>query len=134
MTRVLLVDDDPDVLDIYGTALGAAGFEVLCAHESEEAFALAVREPVDVAILDVVMRTPDEGFVLARRLHRDPRTARIPLVMLSSINAVNAAKGFDFRYSDRDRDPEWLPVARFLDKPVKTSRLITLVRELARSA
>jgi CheY-like chemotaxis protein len=132
MPRVLLVDDDRDLLEIYGTALRSAGYEVSVAHDSDEAFELIGRgSSFDVAVLDVVMRTPNEGFVLARRMRGDPRTSRIPLVMVSSVNAVNAEKGFDFRFSDRDRDPKWLPIDRFVDKPVKAGRLVALVRELA---
>lgn len=131
MPRVLLVDDDRDLLVIYETALRSAGFEVSLAHDSDEAFEIIDRGTTfDVAVLDVVMRTPNEGFVLARRMRSDSRTSRVPLVMISSVNTVNAGKGFDFRFSDRDRDPKWLPIDRFVDKPVKASRLVELVRGL----
>lgn len=130
--RVLLVDDDADFLEIHRRPLERAGYEVLTAGGADEAFALALVEPVDVAVLDVMMSTDDEGFVLARRLRGDPRTAGVPLVMLSSINAVNAARGVPFQFSDRDRDERFLPIERFLDKPVSGPELVAVVDELAR--
>jgi CheY-like chemotaxis protein len=84
-----------------------------------------------VAVLDVMMTRPDEGFDLARTLRKDARTAGIPLLMLTSVNAANSERGLLFRLSDRDRDDMWLPVDRFVDKPVAPEKLLGLVRELA---
>lgn len=131
--RVLLVDDDADFLEIHRRPLERAGYEVLVAGGADEAFAVATTHPIDVAVLDVMMSTDDEGFVLARRLRGDPRTAGVPLVMLSSINAVNAARGVPFQFSDRDRDERFLPIDRFVDKPVTGAQLVAIVGELARS-
>ncbi|HEY3353771.1 MAG TPA: response regulator [Polyangia bacterium] len=127
---VLLVDDDVDFLEVNRLALEKAGYTVVTAHDGSEGFTRAVEAPVDVAVLDVMMRTPDEGFDLARRLRKHQPTAKIPLLMLTSINAVNAKRGFPFRLSDADRDDLWLPVDKFIDKPVSATKLVTLVREL----
>jgi len=128
---VLLVDDDYDLLDINKMALEAAGFAVLTADHGDEGFNVASSSAIDVAVLDVMMDTPTEGFVLARRLRQDARTKNIPLLMLTSVNTENEAIGSFVRFTDRDRDPEWLPVDRFVDKPIKPEDLVTLVRTLA---
>lgn len=128
---VLLVDDDVDLLDIYRITLEGEGFEVLTAENSDEAMRIATSAKVDVAVLDVMMRTPTEGFLLARALRQDERTKRIPLLMLTSVNEENAAQGYASRFTDRDRDAQWLPVDRFVDKPIKPEDLITTVRTLA---
>jgi CheY-like chemotaxis protein len=127
---VLLVDDDVDFLEVNKMALEAAGYRVLLAHDGAEALKIAADTPVDAAVLDVIMNTADEGFHLARSLRKDVRTKAIPLLMLTSVNAVNEAKGFLFRLSDRDHDEMWLPIDRFVDKPIKPERLIETVREL----
>lgn len=127
---VLLVDDDVDLLDIYRITLEGEGFDVVTAENSDEAMRIATTTPIDVAVLDVMMRTPTEGFLLARALRQDERTSRIPLLMLTSVNAENEAQGYHQRFSDRDRDDQWLPVDRFVDKPIKPEDLVTTVRTL----
>jgi len=128
---VLLVDDDVDLLDINRITLEAEGFDVLTAENGDEAMRIATTTRVDVAVLDVMMTTPTEGFLLARALRQDDRTKHIPLLMLTSVNAENELQGSSFRFTDRDRDPQWLPVDRFVDKPVKPEDLVSMVRTLA---
>ena len=128
---VLLVDDDVDLLEINRITLEAEGFNVLTAENGDQAMRIATTTPVDVAVLDVMMTTPTEGFLLARALRQDDRTKRIPLLMLTSVNAEHEAQGSSFRFTDRDRDPQWLPVDRFVDKPVKPEDLVSMVRTLA---
>jgi CheY-like chemotaxis protein len=127
---ILLVDDDVDFLVTHQAALEAAGFEVLIAHDSREAMAVVETRSIDGAVLDVMMKTRDEGFRLARSLRKAPRTRAVPLVMLSSVNAVTASDGHPLNLSDADRDEMWLPVDRFLDKPVAPGDLVALLHEL----
>ena len=129
--RVLLVDDDVDFLEINRLILEKAGFEVLTAESGDEGFKVASSTPVDVAVLDVMMDTPTEGFELARKLRQQETTKHIPLLMLTSVNTENEAIGSHIRFSDRDRDKDWLPVDRFVDKPVKAEDLVSLVRTLS---
>jgi CheY-like chemotaxis protein len=128
---VLLVDDDVDLLEINRITLEGAGFEVLTAENGDEAMKIATTRRVDAAVLDVMMTTPTEGFLLARAMRQDERTKQIPLLMLTSVNAENEAQGSSFRFTDRDRDAQWLPVDRFVDKPVKPEDLVSMVRTLA---
>jgi CheY-like chemotaxis protein len=129
---VLIVDDDIDFLSANKTALEAAGFQVLMAHNSGEGMKLALDNHVDVAVLDVMMDTPDEGFALARDLRKQDKTKGIPLVMLTSVNEVNRKAGYTFKFTDRDRDDMWLPVDKFLDKPVKPAQLAEAVRNFVK--
>ena len=128
---VLLVDDELDLLDTYKTILEHEGFAVLTATGSAEAMKLAASNPIDVAVLDVMMETPTEGFELARALRQNEKTKRIALLMLTSVNTHNEEIGSFVRFTDRDRDHKWLPVDRFLDKPVKPKDLATIVRTLS---
>jgi CheY-like chemotaxis protein len=127
---VLLIDDDVDFLEVNRSALEKAGFKVVMAHDGDEGFTRAIEQHFDVAVLDVMMRTPDEGFALARRLRQDTRTKKIPLVMLTSVNEVHRAKGFPFHLSDADKDETWLPIDKFVDKPIAPTKLVALIREI----
>jgi CheY-like chemotaxis protein len=127
---ILLVDDDVDVIEANRLALEAAGYRVLTAHDGAEALALVEEHDIHGAVLDVMMKTRDEGFHLARMLRKTPRTRTIPLLMLTGVNAESARQGHPLRLSDDDRDEVWLPVDRFLDKPVSPARLVALLREL----
>lgn len=127
---VLLVDDDVDFLDANRMALEAAGFRVLLAHDGREGFSVASKNAVDVAVLDVMMTTPDEGFELARKLRSEQRTRKIPLIMLTAVNEDMRSRKLP-TFSNRDRDDAWLPVDQFVEKPVAPRKLVTLVQELA---
>jgi DNA-binding response OmpR family regulator len=128
---VLLVDDDEDLSEINKVALERAGFNVLTASNSAQAMQVATANPIHVAVLDVMMDTPTEGFVLARTMRQNEKTKRIPLLMLTSVNTHNEEIGSFVRFTDRDRDHNWLPVDRFLDKPLKSEDLVIIVRTLS---
>jgi DNA-binding response OmpR family regulator len=127
---VLLVDDDADLNEINRAALEREGFAVYTAGNSAEARRILVDKQIDVAVLDVMMDTPTEGFVLAREMRRDARTKNVPLLMLTAVNTKNEEIGSFVRFSDRERDKDWLPVDRFADKPIKADALVSLVRTL----
>jgi CheY-like chemotaxis protein len=134
MGTVLLVDDDIDFCASNRTALEAAGFRVVVAHNGAEGLKAALRGGIDVAVLDVMMDSPDEGFILARNLRKEPVTRHIPVVMLTSVNEVNRQAGYTFEFSDHDRDEVWLPIDKFLNKPVKPSQLLDAVRAFVKEA
>jgi two-component system OmpR family response regulator len=79
---VLLVDDDLDTRRMYATAIALAGFTVQEAEDGREALAMATRSPPDLLVTDLVGPRLD-GFELIGRLRADPRTAEIPVLVLS---------------------------------------------------
>jgi two-component system alkaline phosphatase synthesis response regulator PhoP len=82
--RLLLVDDDDDLRDVARLSLeSVAGFDVVTASCGEEALTLACDESLDAILLDVLMPGMDGGEV-ATRLRADPRTERIPIVLLTA--------------------------------------------------
>jgi DNA-binding response OmpR family regulator len=131
--KVLLVDDDADQNEINRIALERAGFTVYMAENSAAARRVLAENQINVAVLDVMMDTPTEGFALAREIRQDARTKNVPLLMLTAVNAKNEEIGSFVRFSDRERDKDWLPVDRFADKPIKAEELVTLVRTLTGS-
>jgi len=83
MKRILVVDDEKDLLDLITYNLQRNGFDVVTSQNGNEALEVAVRENPDLILLDLMLPGL-AGTEVARRLKSDPRTAQIPLVMLTA--------------------------------------------------
>ena len=81
--RILVVDDEKDLVDLITYNLGRNGFEVLTSYSGNEALDVAQRELPDLIVLDLMLPGM-EGTEVARRLKGDSRTAGIPIVMLTA--------------------------------------------------
>ena len=91
---VLVVDDDPFILDLMSRFLKAKGFRVLTTTDPESAFAIAKREVPRLIISDLAMPGID-GFTLLQGLKGDAGTNPIPLVLLTGSDRINdIEKGF----------------------------------------
>jgi DNA-binding response OmpR family regulator len=82
-SRILLVDDDEDILDITQTFLKSRGYDVILAHSGEEALKEAEASRPNLILLDVMMPKMD-GFWLCRAIKSDPRFRLIPVVFLTA--------------------------------------------------
>jgi len=123
--KVLIIDDDPDITEAMRTVLENRGYEVRSASDSAEGMERLREAAPDVIILDVMMRTSQEGFELSRALKRNPQYKDIPILMLTG---VKQKTGLDFKPAAGDE--AWLPVEEYLDKPVKPDVLIEKVGNL----
>jgi len=117
---VLIVDDNEQNLKLARDVLRAAGFRTLEAASGAEGVALATEHLPDVVLLD--LRLPDmDGTDVARALRDDARTARMPVVALSALQAGG------------ERD--WLNAAGFagyLEKPISVAEFADQVRRYCR--
>jgi CheY-like chemotaxis protein len=110
MAHILLVDDDQDIIEMNKTVLEQRGHDVTVAYSAAEARkAVEGRQP-DAAVLDVMMEDMTVGFDLARHLHA--QMPRLPMIMLTGIRR-EMTLSFSF-----EPDETWLPVSKFLEKPV----------------
>ncbi len=119
-SRVLIVDDDPKVLDLLGELLELEGYEVSLAANGSEALELVKTVGPDVVISDVVMPVID-GFELCRRIKRDEPSAPIPVLLLSGT-----------RYSPADSMEGLIAGADdYLVLPFRNEELLVKVARLA---
>jgi CheY-like chemotaxis protein len=118
---VIVIDDDPDVLEATKVILEGSGFAVVTAPTGEEGLSRVREGGIDCIILDVMMAKDTEGFHVAQELKADPKTARIPIIMLTS---VSKKTGFEFSPAT---DKDFMPVELFLEKPVDPKRLVQAV-------
>ena len=122
MARILIVDDDADLVDDCRRVLEGAGHLVRAAHSASAGKAAVGVEAPDLMVLDVMMERPDDGILLARELRA--AGSAFPIVMLTSLGTVT---GLSYGRSD-----DLLPVDAFLDKPVQPAELLrTVAKHLA---
>ncbi len=84
--RVLVVDDEPDLLELAQYNLEQNGYEVLCVASGEDALTQVRAHPPDLMILDVLLPGVD-GIDVCKALKRDPQTAAVPIIMLTARSA-----------------------------------------------
>jgi len=120
MARILVVDDDADMLEACQLVLQQAGHEVQVARTAEEGMQGVRRFKPELLILDVMMAEPDDGIAMAQELRRTGFAA--PILMLTSIGRVT---GMEY-----GRNSEMVPVDEFVDKPVAPATLVEKVSRL----
>jgi len=158
--KILIVDDDIDVLTVIQTILENEGHRVITAKDKTEAIHKAKSEKPDVAICDVMMTTHYEGFELAEALKNDEDLKDMPVLMQTSIEVFSSpnADAMLFARQYREKMPskdlevilvenpktmkagvdyrteegkiKWLPVDGFIRKPVKAKTLIEAVNNV----
>jgi CheY-like chemotaxis protein len=122
MANILLVDDDQDLVEMNKTVLTQRGHNVTVAYSAAEGTKIAEAKLPDLAVLDVMMEDKTVGFALARRLHE--LSPKLPMIMLTGIRK-EMQLGYSF-----EPDETWLPVSKFIEKPVNPRVLADEVEKL----
>jgi len=121
-TRILVVDDEPDLLELVRISLSQAGFEVDTAETGEEGLSRARRNRPDLVVLDVML--PDlPGTEVCRRMRADPELAGLPILMLTAKSEeVDRIVGFELGVDD------------YVTKPFSPRELTLRVQAILRRA
>lgn len=122
--KILIVDDDPDVVFAVSAMLTAQGFEVISAKTGSEGLDRVRLDRPDLILLDLMIENHDTGFQVAKTLKSDPAIRDIPVIMVS---AVHEKTGFGF---DQGRDGHWMKTDAFIEKPYEPSQVIAKIKEL----
>lgn len=128
MAKILVVDDDPDTVEVIRMTLESAGYEVVSASNGRQGLERVVSENPDLIILDVMMDTTTEGFQFSLTLRSpDPNSPyaayrHIPILMLTAIHTTTP-----LRFAP---DVDYLPVEEFVEKPISPERLLEKVARL----
>ncbi len=121
--KVLIVDDDPDLVEVMRTALESDGFAVYSAADGTQGLNLMRQEKPDLVFLDVIMAHPTEGVDVSATMKEDPELWDIPVVMLTSI--------VDTEYLGHFPTDRPLAVDQFLTKPLPLSEVLRIANEAA---
>ena len=122
--KILVVDDDLDLLEQMKMILTAAGYEVTAAEGRAGGEDAILSMKPDLAILDLMMEEKDSGFVLShqiKKLYPD-----LPVILLT---AVAGATGLSFN-TQRSDAQSWVKVDKIMDKPVRPEQLKEEIRKL----
>lgn len=117
MAKILVVDDEPDMVEMIKTALEGASHRVITAYNGQEGLDKARKEKPDAIILDIMMPVKD-GFVACKELKEDPGLQNIPVLILTAVSEHFA----DTRYAKSmglDLDAE-----DYIDKPIDPKQLL----------
>ena len=119
--KILLVDDDIDLLEQNKLLLETKGFKVVTAESGKDGWKLFQQEKPDAAIVDLIMEEMDSGFILCHRMKTSDHGKKIPVFMLTS---ATYDTGFKFSASTAE-EKEWLKCDGILNKPVVIEELIS---------
>ncbi len=117
---ILIVDDDPDFVEITTRILSTHGYGVLRAANGAEALSLMRQRKPDLVLLDIMMTTILDGLSASEEMQSDPELKDIPVIMISSIASTEHAAVFP--------TDGYLPMDEWISKPVRPEELLKKVR------
>lgn len=128
MAKILMIDDDPDIVFAVRMPLEACGHEFFSAGSGREGLQMVKSVRPDLILLDVMMESFTEGFHVSLAL-RDPSPdseyapfRTVPILMLTSIHSATSLRF--------EPDSDYLPVDGFLEKSASPEELLAKINEL----
>jgi len=128
--KILVIDDDPDLVESMRITLEANDYQVFSAGNGTEGLSLTKEVFPDLIILDVMMDSITEGFQVCQQLRsRDPQSeyraySKVPILMLTGIS-----EKMHMKFSPEE-DQDYLPVDEFIEKPIRFETLLEKVKTL----
>lgn len=112
--KILLVDDDLDLLEQNKLLIESKGYEVITATSGKEGFEVFKKTKPDACVVDLIMEEHDSGFILCYRIKNDEHGKKIPVFILTS---ATYDTGFKFGASTSE-EREWIKADALIHKPV----------------
>ena len=127
--KILIIDDDPDLVESIQITLEANNYRVFSAGNGTEGLKMVKEVNPDLIILDVMMDSVTEGFQVSQKIRsRDPLSefrdyTQIPILM---ITAVSQKMNMTF---SPEEDGDYLPVDEFVEKPIRLEALLEKIKK-----
>ena len=118
--KILLVDDDVDLVKVMSGALESKAYEVIVAYNGQEGLEKARKEKPDLVVLDILMPVAD-GFTFADQFRKDPSLAKIPVLAVTS-------------FSESLGQPFPFEVTEYILKPIRPRDLVAKVEGFLKKA
>ena len=129
--KILIVDDDPDVILFIATILKDHGYQSVDATNGQEGLKLVHSENPDMVLLDLMM-PKKSGIALLTELKRDEKLKKIPVIMVTGVAGETGIDLEAFLKRGTAKGPGDIPLTPegYIEKPVDPDKLITLIKEL----
>jgi len=125
MKKILLIDDDYDLIRSFQVTLENQGFTTITAKNGKEGYLILLTEKPDLLVLDVMMDTDLEGYNFLHKIKKDPKFVDLPVILLTGMVdqlGVNLYPGVE--------DEEMFPKVHFHDKPIDPIQLCTKIQKI----
>jgi len=125
MKKILIVDDDVDLIQQYQPVIEQAGYSVAVAYNGEEGLERFRSFKPDAMIVDLSMEHFDSGFVLCHRVKSTEAGVKIPVIIMTS-----AGQDTGIRLStDTSEETNWIKADDYLEKPIAPRDLVQYLGE-----
>ncbi len=118
--KILIVDDDPDLLEENKILLESRGYNVYTAEDSKSGWKIFQQSKPDAAVIDLIMEEHDSGFILCHKIKKDEHGKNIPVFLLTSATYIT---GFKFG-SSTSEEKEWIKCDEIINKPIMIDDLV----------
>ena len=122
MAKILIVDDNQDLLFTMETFLKRNGFDVQTADDGQKGLALIKASHPDLILLDIMMETTFSGLDVCKAVRSDADLSRIPIIGISGIGDEMGIK------IDKWGDDDYFSVDEFFEKPVDREKLLERIK------
>jgi CheY-like chemotaxis protein len=119
MAKILIVDDDPDFVEVTRIVLESNGYDVLSASDGDEAIEKMKKETPDLVLLDIMMAHPLDGVEVSKKMLEDDNLRKVPIIVVSSIT--------DSPHLAKFPSDEYLPLDDWISKPAEPKVLLDKV-------
>jgi CheY-like chemotaxis protein len=121
MAKILVVDDDPDFVEITRIILENNGYDVVSASDSEEAIEKMRNDKPDLVLLDIMMSQPLDGVEVSKKMLEDDNLKKVPIIVVSSIT--------DSPHLAEFPSNEYLPLDDWITKPAQPEDLLAKINK-----
>jgi CheY-like chemotaxis protein len=123
--KIIIIDDDPDILESLKVILQSQGFEVLTASNREDGIQLCSSQKPDLIILDIMMEKDLDGYGMLNDFRKEGSLMDVPIIMYSGM-----AEQIGVNFRSAVEDEKTFPRVSFVDKRDGTKELIPEVNKL----
>ena len=127
--RLIIIDDDPDFVSGIKSILEKAGYEVDVAYNPKDGFQALQTGQYDLLLLDIMMGRGAEGIALARKISKDAKLRKMPVLIITSVREQIA-----FLFPGQAVHPNFVDVDELMEKPVEPKLLLEKVEALLQAS